>query len=171
MQDTAPLTPEAYLAICQALYREAALLDAGRFDEWLAFLTEDIVYQAPVRVTRERGKPDVSDEMLHFDDTYISLKNRIARINSGFAWAEDPPSRTRHFVSNVQVFPTERADEVGVHSSLLLYRNRGAEATHDLLSGERQDRLRWVDGAWRLARRRVILDQATLGTKNLGIFL
>src|SRR5215208_5733840 len=129
-QEIAALTPEAYLAICQALYQEAALLDQRRFEEWLQFLTEDVVYQAPVRMTRERGKPDISDEMFHFDDNYGSLRLRVERINTNFAWAEDPPSRTRHVVSNVQVFATEREDEVEVRSGLLVYRNRGDEATH-----------------------------------------
>ena len=158
-------------AICQLLYHEARLLDAGRFDEWLALLTDDIVYQAPVRVTRERGQPEVSDEMYHFDENHASLHKRVERLKTDSAWAEDPPSRTRHFVSNVQVEPTQRPDELAVFSCLLVYRNRGSDAGHDLLSAERQDLVRRVDGAWRLARRRIILDQATLGTKNLGIFL
>ena len=171
MQQSISLTPETYLGICQALYQEAALLDDGRFDDWLQFLTEDIVYQVPVRTTRERGRSDVSDEMYHFDENYPSLSKRVERLNTRFAWAEDPPSRTRHVVSNIQVFPAERPDEVAVRCSLLVYRNRGGDAAYDLLAGERHDRLRLVDGAWRLAHRRVILDQSTLGTKNLGIFL
>ena len=164
-------SPEVHQAICQWLFHEATLLDHGRFDEWLELLTEDIVYQAPVRVTRERGKPDISDAMFHFDDTRATLGMRVERLKTEYAWAEDPPSRTRHFVSNVQVWPTERSDELAVHSYVLVYRNRGSDAGYDLLSGERQDVLRQVDGRWRLARRRVVLDQATLGTKNLGIFL
>ena len=41
----------------------------------------------------------------------------------------------------------------------------------DLISGERNDVLRLVDGQLKLARREVILDQAVLGTPNLAIFL
>ena len=78
--------------------------------------------------------------------------------------------RTRHFVSNVRARELD-AGQTEVRSNLLLYRNRGSDPGHDLLSGERIDALRRQDGGWRLARRRVLLDQATLGTKNLGIFL
>ena len=37
------------------------------------------------------------------DETKATLAGRIARLDTGMAWAEDPPSRTRHLVSNVEV--------------------------------------------------------------------
>jgi hypothetical protein len=40
----------------------------------------------------------------------------------------------------------------------------------DLMSGQRQDRLRKLDGSWKLASRLIIVDQAVLGTRNLAIF-
>jgi len=42
---------------------------------------------------------------------------------------------------------------------------------YDLIVGERFDVLRNVDGHLRIARRRIVLDQSSLGTKNLGVFL
>ena len=88
----------------------------------------------------------------------------------GMAWAEEPPSRTRHFVSNIRV---KTADEgaATVHSNLLLFRNRGDSAAHDLISAERHDRLRREYDDWRLAERLILVDQATLGTLNLAVFL
>jgi 3-phenylpropionate/cinnamic acid dioxygenase small subunit len=161
-----------YRSVCAYLFHEAELLDANRLDEWLGLLADDLVYQVPVRTTRERGAArPFSDEMFHMDDTRTTLGWRVERLKTEFAWAEDPPSRTRHFVSNVRIAPGAAADEVVVCSNLLLYRNRGGDPGHDLISGERQDVLRRVDGGWRLARRRVLLDQATLGTRNLAIFL
>jgi 3-phenylpropionate/cinnamic acid dioxygenase small subunit len=156
------------------LFEEAERLDRRRFQAWLELLADDIVYQAPVRVTRERGPlAEVSDEMFHLDENLTTLRWRVERLGTDFAWAEDPPSRTRHCVSNIRV-RSASADQIEVSSYLLLYRNRGSDASHDLLSGERQDVLRRTgrgfDG-WQLARRQVILDQATLGTKNLAIFL
>jgi 3-phenylpropionate/cinnamic acid dioxygenase small subunit len=149
---------------------EAALLDDGRLEEWLALLTEDVGYTMPVRLTRERGSgSDSHAGTPHFDDDAQTLRMRVERLKTEFAWAEDPPSRTRRFVTNVRPQPT--ADGVEVRSYLLVYRNRGDDARHDLLSGERRDTLRWANGGWRLARRVVVLDQATLGTKNLAIFL
>jgi ethylbenzene dioxygenase beta subunit len=153
------------------LFHEAQLLDEGRFEEWLQLLTDDVVYQVPVRATRERGGPaELSDEMFHMDETRRSLELRVERLRTGHAWAEDPPSRTRHFLSNLRIRQLPWP-EVEVRSNLLLYRNRGSDSGHDLLSGERIDVLRRQSEGWQLARRRVILDQVTLGTKNLGIFL
>lgn len=163
---------EAHQAAVAFLHHEAELLDAGRFEEWLELLADDLVYQVPVRVTRERAAGSgVSTSMFHLDETRATLQVRVRRLQTEVAWAEDPPSRTRHFVSNVRVEPAARPDELSVRSYLLLYRNRGDEPGHDLLSGERHDLLRRVDGVWRLARRVVVLDQVTLGTRNLAIFL
>jgi PAH dioxygenase small subunit len=53
----------------------------------------------------------------------------------------------------------------------MLFRSRGDLGAYDLIVGERHDRLRLVDGAWRIARRRDVLDQSSLGTKNVGVNL
>ena len=154
------------------LYHEAELLDGGRFDEWLDLLTDDVQYQMPVRLTRERGQgTDASPDMQFFWEDRATLGLRVQRLRTEFAWAEDPPSRTRHFVSNVRVRPGGAPDELEVRSYLLLYRNRGDAAGHDLLSGERRDRLRRVGGSWRLARRSFLVDQVVLGTRNLAVFV
>lgn len=164
---------EVYQEIVQQLYHEAAVLDGQRFREWLDGMTEDVRYEVPVRLTRERGNhEDYSTDMQLFAEDMEMLRLRAARLETDFAWAEDPPSRTRHFVSNVRVRPADGdPSAVAVSSYLLLYRNRGESADADLISGERQDVWRRVDGRWKLARRVVYLDQATIGTKNLAVFL
>jgi 3-phenylpropionate/cinnamic acid dioxygenase small subunit len=158
------------------LNHEAMLLDDGRFDEWLELLDEDVSYQMPVRLTRERGeRPDMSFGNQSFLDDRSTLELRIRRLDTEFAWAEDPPSRTRRFVTNVRVEDADAgpgADaELRVRSYLLLYRNRGDETTADLLSAERSDVLRRVDGRWLLRERLIRLDQGTVGTKNLALLM
>jgi 3-phenylpropionate/cinnamic acid dioxygenase small subunit len=169
-QPAGPVPPELRLAIQDYLIEEAELLDTRRFDEWLEQFTDDAEYRVPVRTTRRLGNPDISDDIFHFDENKASLGLRVRRLGTGVAWAEDPPSFTRRFITNVKVAWGERDDEFAVRSYLLLYRSRGDRGTHDLLSGERQDLLRLEAGRLRIARRRVVLDQATLGTKNLAIF-
>jgi len=162
---------DAYAIARDFLFGEAELLDARRFEDWLALLAPEVCYQAPVRVTRERSDlSEFSDSMFHFDESQQTLRWRVERLRTEFAWAEDPPSRTRHFVSNIRV-QSASADRLEVASYLLLYRNRGTDSAHDLLSCERLDRLRQIDSAWKLERRQIYLDQSTIGTKNLGIFL
>lgn len=40
-------------AVERFLYDEAELLDARRFEEWLALFAEDATYEVPLRITRE----------------------------------------------------------------------------------------------------------------------
>ena len=95
---------------------------------------------------------------------------RVRRLRSPGAFSEDPPSRTRHFVSNVRVRLGDREGEVEVVSNLLLYRSRGESTHYDLFSAERRDVVRHVDGSWKLARRDILLDQAVLGAQDLSVF-
>ena len=154
------------------LFHEAELLDEQKFREWLDCLTDDVEYLMPVRITREPGKgPGFSDRMFHFEEDKYRLTKRVERLETGFAWAENPPSRTRHMVSNVRVRETGNENEIEARSYLLLYRTRGDESRYEILSAERQDRLRRVDGRWMLARRLILVDQSTLAVQNLSVFL
>lgn len=151
------------------LYQEAELLDSRKFEQWLQLLADDITYEMPVRLTRERDHPDASSEMAHFSEDRHTLELRVKRLKTDYAWAEDPPSRTRHFISNIRVDTTQDPNEVKARSYFLVYRSRGATTDVDLISGERLDLLRKVRGNWKLARRMIIVDQAVLGTQNLAI--
>jgi ethylbenzene dioxygenase beta subunit len=156
------------------LFREAELLDENRLREWLGLLTEDVRYQVPIRIAKEQGAEPgitgVATDGFHLDEDYQSLEMRVERIETGFAWAEDPPSRLRHFVSNVRSESADGEDEIAVRSNVLVYRSRWDRPDHDLLSGERRDVLRRVDGDWKLARRLVILDSTAIPTHNMSFF-
>jgi len=85
------------------------------------------------------------------------------------AWAEDPPSRTRHLIGSLEVAPLENG-EVGAKTAFLVYRSH-LETDHQLLSGCREDVLRKVNDAWKVARRTIVLDANVLLDKNLSVFL
>ena len=168
-------TDPAHLAlwfeVVKWLDAEAELLDNGRFDDWLGLLTDDVCYRVPIRLTRERGGgSDVNYGAPHFQEDIGTLRMRVARLKTEFAWAEDPPSRTRRFVTNVRPRPLAD-DDVAVRSYLLLYRNRGDDASAELISAERSDVLRRTESGLRLCRRDVLLDQATLAVRNLAVML
>ena len=170
---TAPTSPDrVYDQVVQFLYHEAELLDGGRFTEWLSLITEDVAYEMPVRLTREKSdKPDISHAMAHFCEDRETLRLRIERLKTDFAWAEDPPSRTRRFVSNVRIAPGGNGSEIQVRSYILVYRNRGDSPSAELISGERHDVLARAGDGWKIRKRTIIVDQANLGTRNLAIFL
>lgn len=160
---------ETRLAINDLLVAEAALLDSGKFEEWLALFTDDIQYTAPIRVIRKSGNPDVVEEMGWFDDNHASLDLRVRRLGTDVAWAEDPRSMTRRFVTNLRITPN--VDEFDVVSNLMLYRSRHDNGNYELISCERTDRLRVVDGELKISSRRILIDQGSLSAKNLAVFL
>jgi 3-phenylpropionate/cinnamic acid dioxygenase small subunit len=169
----------------QFLYREARLLDERRFHEWLELLTDDIDYWMGSRSNRypktskaiaildpDRYVEDdltKADELAILDEDKASLTSRVARLDTGMAWAEDPPSRTRHLITNIEVEPGDTAAEVKVYSNFMVYRSR-AETEQDFYIGARRDVLRRVAGAWKIAERKITLDQNVLLAKNVSIF-
>jgi dibenzofuran dioxygenase beta subunit len=144
------------------LYWEARLLDDGRFYEWLELFTEDARYWMPARETRERGEEGVckEGELSLFEDDKNFLVMRVRRLDTGLAHAEQPPSRTRHFISNIEVLH-EEGNEIDVNSNVLGFQSR-IEKSECFFVGKREDRLRKVDGAWRICRRKIVLDQTLL---------
>ena len=169
---TIPVDVETSHAITDFLYREALALDERRFRDWLGMLTNDIRYEVPVRVTRE-GLADweLSPTSRIFDDDHQTLEVRIQRLETDFAWAEQPPSRTRHYVTNVIVDPMETTNEYLVRSNCFIYRSRGDNPEPSLYSLFRKDTVRADADGWRLARRWAAFDQSLINAHNLSIFV
>ena len=169
----------------QFLYREARLLDSRQFRQWIDLLADDLRYWIPMRSNRYSAasksisildgsryeEDDLSKEsdQAFMDEDKGSLRRRVDRLDTGMAWAEDPPSRTRHLISNVEVEPGERESEVKVYSNFIMYRSRG-ETEEDFYVGSREDVLRNVDGSWQLASRKIVFEQNVLSAKNLSNF-
>jgi 3-phenylpropionate/cinnamic acid dioxygenase small subunit len=161
----------AHLDAHQFLVEEAALLDAADYAGWLDLLCEDIRYVMPVRVTTARGAGfDSLADMGHFDEDMYALRKRVQRLATDHAWTEDPPSRTRHFVTNVRTF-RDVGEDLRVESALLLFRSRGDTREADLISAGRTDLLRATADGLRLARRQITVDESVLRTQNLAVFL
>ena len=170
-----PYGDPAHLAAHQFLVEEAALLDAADYAGWLGLLCEDIRYVMPVRVTTARGAGfDSLADMGHFDEDMYALRKRVQRLATDHAWTEDPPSRTRHFVTNIRTFSGETLLTTGdlrVESALLLFRSRGDTREASLISAGRTDLLRATADGLRLARREITVDESVLRTQNLAVFL
>jgi 3-phenylpropionate/cinnamic acid dioxygenase small subunit len=164
--------------VAEFLYREAELLDERRYEEWLGLLADDIRYWMPMRRNVKFGDAEreftrETTDINWFDEGKETLTRRVKQILTGIHWAEEPVSRISHLVSNVQVIEATPsvadAQEVAVKCRFLIYRNR-VETETDILVGKREDLLRRVGGDWRIARRKIILDQNVLLSKNLTFF-
>lgn len=165
---------ELHHQISQFLYREAKLLDDWKFREWLDVLAEDISYTlrtTPNAQTRDRRRSIEPPTTWVFNDTKDLLERRVARLETGMAWAEEPPSRTTHMVSNIIVEPTEVDGEYDVYVTYLLYRTQ-KEKDITIYCGKRHDKIRQVDSeqGFQIFNRKITLDQATYNSHNLSVF-
>jgi len=168
------LNLEIYHEVEQFLYRESRLLDQWNFKEWLDLLTEDVRYWMPVRYSDYQGKRAMEKEhgpnaLSFFDENKDTLKKRIFRRDNGNAYAEEPPSRTRHFISNIEVYEGDFEHEYNVFSNILVYRSR-MEKDEDYYIGRREDVLRRENGKLKITSRKIVLEQNVLLVKNLSIF-
>lgn len=155
----------------QFLYREARLLDERRYTEWLDLFTDDVRYWMPLVSTRDRGSREIANEreLAYFDDNKQTLTLRVRRLYTGLAFAEEPPSRTRRIIANVEVRVGSSPNELIVNSNFIVYRTR-LESDTELFVGRREDTLQRLGDGWQIAKRTMILDQNVLAAKNLSIF-
>src|SRR6202035_3795072 len=160
------------------LYYEADLLDERRYEDWLALVAEDVRYWMPMR--RNVKVDDIEREFTRegldiswFDEGKETLTRRVRQIQTGIHWAEEPVSRISHMVSNIRLIEANPSAaepaEVAVKCRFLIYRNR-VETETDILVGKREDLLRRVGAEWRIAHRKILLDQNVLLSKNLTFF-
>jgi benzoate/toluate 1,2-dioxygenase subunit beta len=134
----------------EILFEEARILDARRYDEWFAMLTEDAIYWVPCNGEGTDPNREVS---LVYDD-HARLRDRIDRLNSGLAHAQSPPSKTCRLVSNVQIEQTS-AETAAISSAFFLYELR--QSRQRIFAGRYQHRLRFEDGRWKIEWKKSVL--------------
>lgn len=174
-QELTGVDPALQAALESFFYEEAELLDQRRFRDWLGLLSDDVHYWVPALINfsqreQDQAAPD-PDRLAHYDDDMASLRMRVRRLESSVAWSEEPPPRTRRFVSNVRVVRRTEGNggELEVTSNVLIYQNR-LEREVNLFAGQRHDVLRQKGDSFEIARRRVQLDQAVVLAKSLSVF-
>jgi 3-phenylpropionate/cinnamic acid dioxygenase small subunit len=87
------------------LYREAQLADEHRFDEWLALWIDDKTHDGGITYWIPSNHDDV-DPRRHVSIAYDDrdrLEERLMRLKSRGAHAQQPRSRMRRMVSNVVI--------------------------------------------------------------------
>ena len=134
------------------LFREAALLDDWKLEEWIGLFTEDARYVVP---STDLPAGDPGRDLVFIDDDIVRLRARVTRLNSRHSHRERPRSRTRRFVSNVRVEETDEG-HLSVRANVLVYRFRGGEGAPYV--GAIEYILRKDGGDFRIAYRRVVLD-------------
>ncbi|WP_338743888.1 3-phenylpropionate/cinnamic acid dioxygenase subunit beta [Pseudomonas sp. KK18] len=155
------------------LLREARLLDDERWDDWLLTVSEAIHYWMPGIENRRRedkSGPYTLEHMAYFDDSLRDLKRRVARFKQPSAWAENPPTRNVHLISNIEVFAGEEPGDYLAYSCFMNVRSRGLNESAQLV-GRREDVLRQEADGLKLLKRKILIPNAMLLCKNINTFL
>lgn len=139
------------------LYREAALLDDWRLDEWFELFTPDSVYEVPTMSAGLGAQPDST--LFYVADDHRRLRHRVNRLNKPTAHAEWPHSATVHMVSNVRI---EGVDDLGVHVACAFVTYRSKHNITDTYIGYIYYTFVEVDGELRIRSKRVVLGMNSL---------
>jgi p-cumate 2,3-dioxygenase beta subunit len=138
------------------LYKEAALLDEWRLDEWLEMLTEDVIYQIPPTDVPEG---DSRNTLFIIADDAVRIRSRVKQLLSKAAWAENPHSRTRRLITNVRVLGIE-ADNILATANFSVHRMRYESV--DTYIGRYEYKLIRMGQLLKIRERRAILDNEAL---------
>lgn len=138
-------------SVSRFLFLEARLLDERRFQDWLALFLESATYWIPAN----RYDIDPRSEVSLIYDDFSRMCERVGRIESGHAHAQDPMSRTRHLITNVEI--EEWKEGSAKTSSNFLLAELRPRREQKIFVGRCEHDLMRVDGSWRIARKKVEL--------------
>jgi p-cumate 2,3-dioxygenase beta subunit len=139
------------------LFAEADLLDGWRLNEWLALFDEERGgFYMP---STDAPDSNHTETLYLIADNMTRLRSRVGQLLSGLTWAENPPSRTNHMISNVRIVGAE-GDALLIKANFVVYRMRFQNI--DPYIGKYQYKLLPRDGTFKILERRVILDLEAL---------
>ena len=135
------------------LFRQAALLDAKRWQDWMDLFTDDGVYWMPV----EPGQKDWLSEASIFAEDRLLMEIRMGRLTHPNAWSQAPMWGTNHLVGNVMVESagTGRDQDIVVYSRFQMMELRRDAVRH--FGGTYRHRLVRTDQGLRIKLQRVDL--------------
>jgi len=139
----------------QFIYREAAMVDQARWQEWLEMYTEDMTYWAPSWVNENELTSDPEAEVsIIYMNNRRELEHRIWRFTSGESPASYPLPRTNHMVSNVAITDVSD-DQVTVSSNWMSQTYRDKEQL--IYGGFYEHTLVREDGEFKISYKKVVL--------------
>ena len=101
-------------AVEQALYHEARLLDDRHYRAWLERFTEDCIYWVPLDPVADPRK-----QISYLLDDGRRMADRVGLLETGWAHAQEPPSRTCRTLSNVEAWSLDDGDTLARCSTVV----------------------------------------------------
>lgn len=166
---------DVHAGIALFLSREAEAADSRNYVDWLRLVDENFTYRIPVPRTPDNPfAPHYDARALLIDESRWSLETQwFSRFDKKMyetSWAENPPVRFRHFVSNVRVRLVENESLLDVRSNVLLIGTRQSDAPK-FISAERFDAVGVKGDSYTLVERWAVLDQSVIDFPQLRIML
>ncbi len=155
-------------AVVEFLYREAHLADEARYAEWEALWTDDGVYWVPA--STDPGA-DPERQISHIYDNRDRIATRVKLLQTGYRFSQEPASRMRRLVGNIEVTSTDDGELVAESNFILAELSIQAKHETHLWAGRATHRLRRVDGALRMSRKTVVLVNAAEPLPNLSFLI
>lgn len=132
------------------LYLEARLMDEHRYEEWLNLWSQDALYWIPSN--EDDVDPARHVSLVHADRR--GIEDRVMMLKSGAQWSQEPKSRMRRIVSNVE-FEENAGGELTVYSNFdltELRRNR-----QEIYAGRTVHRLKPEGNSLKITFKKVLL--------------
>ena len=103
--DVGPSDPSLRPEVATALFHEARLLDGRLYRDWLSRFSSDCIYWIPLD-----PDGDPRTQVSFFLDDRRRMEDRIGLLETGWAHAQNPASRTCRTVSNIEAWPLDEGD-------------------------------------------------------------
>ena len=146
------------------LFREAHCLDSRQWDEWLALYSEQCEFWVPAWKSEDVPTADPNAELsLIYYPSRAGLEERVWRVKSGRSIASRPLPRTQHQVTNVRVIDARpplgsgEPNEMRVAYQWCVNQFAHKIAEVQVFFGHAEADLVHQDGAWRFARKKILL--------------
>ncbi|MGO9268243.1 MAG: aromatic-ring-hydroxylating dioxygenase subunit beta [Candidatus Binataceae bacterium] len=150
------MDPPSRQEVEDLFFKEAALLDEWRLEEWLELLTDDATYEIPPTDVPEG---DSRNTLFIIADNSARIRSRVKQLLGKSAWAENPHSRTRRMIANVRVLGAE-GDAIFVTANFVVHRMRYESV--DTYIGHYNYKLVRDAKLLKIRERRAILDNEAL---------
>jgi len=146
---------------------EAALLDDGRYDDWLALFTEDGHYWVPLLGAVQ---PDPhSHNSIAYEDRLL-LQLRVDRLKNPRAHSQHPASHCQHVLQRSVVEGNDGPDgELALRTPFIYVEARGNEQI--LLAGSCRHRLVRTPEGFRIRQKRIDLLGAPRALPSIQLFI
>jgi anthranilate 1,2-dioxygenase small subunit len=131
-------------------------LDADELERWPDFFTEDCVYRITSAENFEAGMPL---GLIHATSRNM-LKDRVSALREANIYE---PQRYRHLVSSIKVV-NEREPVLELSANFLVVRTMQEGDMTVFAAGRYLDQVRREGGAWKFARKDVVLDSRQIDT-------